>query len=79
MVISILLASAWLALVSGGIVWATSAGVSWPVALVVAAGVNAAMAIVLALWIKREVGEPLFAATLRQLHATADDLSETAS
>jgi uncharacterized membrane protein YqjE len=78
-VISILLVSAWLALVAGGIVWATNAGVSWPAALVAAAALNMAIALVLALWIRREVGEPIFAATLRQLHSNTDDLQETVS
>jgi len=72
-VISILVVSAWLALVSGGIVWATTAGVSWPGALVVAALANLAVAGALAFWIRAQAGELMFAATLRQLRRTADE------
>ena len=66
-VISILLVTAWLALLAGAIVWATSAGVAWPGALAIAALVNVVLGIVLALWMRKQAGELLFAATLRQL------------
>src|SRR6476659_1080039 len=49
-VMSILFVSAWLALVAGAIVWATSAGVPWPGALAIAALVNVAAGVLLALW-----------------------------
>jgi hypothetical protein len=75
-VMSILVVSAWLALVSGGIVWATENGVSWAVALVIAAVVNVALAGALAFWIKGQSGDLMFAATLRQLRRTADDHAE---
>ena len=45
-VISILFVSAWLALVAGAIVWATSAGVPWPGALAIAAIVNVVAGVV---------------------------------
>ena len=66
-VISILWVSAWLALVAGAIVWATSTGVPWPGALAIAAIVNVVVGAALALWIRKQAGELLFAATLRQL------------
>jgi len=66
-VISILWVSAWLALVAGAIVWATSAGVPWPGALAIAALVNVVAGVALALWMRRQAHELLFAATLRQL------------
>jgi hypothetical protein len=75
-VISILVVSAWLALVSGGIVWATANGVSWPVALLIAAVVNLALAGALAFWIKGQAVDLMFSATLRQLRRTADDHAE---
>lgn len=75
-VISILVVSAWLALVSGGIVWATENGVTWPVALVIAAVVNLALAAALAFWIKGQTGDLMFSATLRQLRRTTDDHAE---
>lgn len=66
-VISILWVSAWLALVAGAIVWATSAGVPWPAALAIAAVVNVVAGAAIALWIRKQAGELLFAATLRQI------------
>ena len=65
--ISILWVSAWLALVAGGIVWATSAGVPWPGALAIAAILNVIAGAALALWMRKQGREVLFAATLRQL------------
>jgi uncharacterized membrane protein YqjE len=66
-IISILVVSAWMGLVAAAVVWAVGAGANWSVALVVAAIVNIAVAIGLALWAKRQVPDLLFAATLRQL------------
>ena len=66
-VISMLLVSAWLALVAGAIVWATSAGVPWPGALAIAALVNVVAGVAIALWMRRQAHELMFAATLRQL------------
>ena len=66
-VITILWVSAWLALIAGAIVWATSAGVPWPGALAIAALVNVVAGAVLAGWMRKQVGELLFAATLRQI------------
>ena len=66
-VISILWVSAWLALLAGAIVWSTSAGVPWPSALAIAAIVNVVAGGVLAAWMRKQVGELLFAATLRQV------------
>ena len=69
-VISILVVSAWLALMAGGIVWATGEGVSWIGALVLAAGLNLLLAAAIAFWIRSHTGELLFSATLRQLRLT---------
>ena len=66
-VISILWVSAWLALLAGAIVWATSAGVPWAGALAIGAIVNVVVGAALAVWMRRQVGELLFAATLRQI------------
>jgi hypothetical protein len=66
-VISVLAVSAWLALVAAGIVWAVGAGASWPLAIVIAAVLNLVAAGALAFYIKSQVPELLFAATLRQL------------
>ncbi len=69
-VISILIVSAWLALMAGGIVWATAEGISWSGALLLAAGLNLLVAAAIAYWIRRNTGELLFSATLRQLRLT---------
>ena len=78
-VISILVVSAWLALVAGGIVWATASGVSWPVALLLGAGVNLVVAGLLAWYIHSHVGELVFEATLRQLRRSAQEAKEVTS
>jgi len=72
-VVSILAVTAWLTFVASAIVWATDAGVSWPVALVVAGVINLVVAVVLVLWAKAQIGELAFSATLRQLRRTADE------
>jgi len=79
-VISVLIVAAWMGLVAAGIVWAVGAGASWGVAIVVAAVVNLVAAAALAFWIKAQVPELLFAATLRQLRGEppADDVSSHA-
>jgi uncharacterized membrane protein YqjE len=71
-VISILLVTAWLALVASAIVWATSEGVSWTSALIIAAVINIVAGAILAFWMKSQVGELLFSATLRQLRGDKD-------
>ena len=65
--ISVLAVSAWMGLVAAGIMWAVGAGASWGVAIAVAAVLNLVAAAALAMWIKAQVPELLFAATLRQL------------
>ena len=76
-IVSILVVTAWLAFVASGIVWATDAGVRWPVALAVAAVLNLVLAAAAVFWIKSQVGElMLFSATLRQLGKTADDVKD---
>jgi uncharacterized membrane protein YhhN len=76
---SILAVTAWLTFVAGAIVWATDAGVSWPVALMVAGATNLVLAAGLAVWVKGQAGELAFAATLRQLRRTADEARSEAS
>jgi hypothetical protein len=60
-------------------VWATDAGVSWPVALLIAGIVNLVVAGGLAFWIKGQVGELAFGATLRQLRRTAEEAKSEVS
>jgi uncharacterized membrane protein YqjE len=66
-VISVLVVAAWMGLVAAAVVWAVGAGASWAVAIVVAAVVNLVAAGALAWWVKAQVPELLFAATVRQL------------
>jgi uncharacterized membrane protein YqjE len=73
-IVSILVVTAWLTFVAGGIVWATDAGVSWPVALLVAGLVNLALAAGVVFWIRGQKSELLFSATLRQLKRTVDEV-----
>ena len=77
-VVSILFSTAWLALVAGGIVWATSAGMSWGAALLIAASLNIVAGALLAWWIRANAQEPLFAASLRQLRRDTEATMEEA-
>ncbi len=64
---AILLVTAWLAIVAGGIVWLLGSGASWVTALLAAAGVNVVGAVAIGAWMRGLFTEPPFAATLRQL------------
>ena len=64
---AILLVTAWLALVAGGIVWMLGTGASWVTALVVAAVINIVAAAIIGYSMRKLFAEPPFAATLRQL------------
>ena len=78
-VISILAVTAWITFVASAIVWATDAGVSWPVALLVAGVLNLVVAAGLAFWAKSQIGELAFAATLRQIRRTAEEAKSEVS
>jgi ABC-type transport system involved in multi-copper enzyme maturation permease subunit len=67
LMVAVLAVTAWLALVTGAIVWLLGAGMSWPMALGTAALVNVIAAIVLGVRLRRLYMELPFAATLRQL------------
>jgi uncharacterized membrane protein YqjE len=54
-------------LVAAGIVWMFDEGVSWPVAIAIAAVTNIAAAAVLGWWARHLVSEMPFTALLRQL------------
>ncbi len=69
--VSVLAATAWIALVAGGVVWITDAGISWGLALLIAAAANVVVAVGLAFWIRAQLPELVFSATLRQLRADA--------
>ena len=66
-IISILVVSAWMALVAAAVVWAVGAGANWGLAILIAALANIGIAVALAFWAKSQIPDLLFAATLRQL------------
>ena len=67
LLIAILLITAWMGLVAAGIVWLFDRGVSWPVAIAIAALTNLAGAAALAWWARHLISEMPFSALLRQL------------
>jgi hypothetical protein len=72
-IISVLAVSAWMGLVAAGVVWAVGAGASWGLAIAIASVLNLVAAGALAFYIKKQVPELLFAATLRQLRGESPD------
>ncbi|MGQ0545890.1 MAG: phage holin family protein [Betaproteobacteria bacterium] len=71
LIAAVLVVTAWMALVAGGIVYLLGQGASWITALAVAALINLAGAAALALWVRRLVVEVPFTALVRQLRAEA--------
>jgi uncharacterized membrane protein YqjE len=71
LVIAILIITAWMGLVAAGIVWMFDQGVSWPVAIAIAALINIVAAAALAWWARHLVSEMPFTALLRQLRGDA--------
>ena len=67
LIIAILVITAWMGLVAAGIVWMFDRGVSWPMAIGIAALLNIAAAAGLAWWARHLVAEMPFTALLRQL------------
>jgi uncharacterized membrane protein YqjE len=75
-IISVLAVSAWMGLVAAGVVWAVGAGASWGLAIAIASVLNLVAAGALAFYIKKQVPELLFAATLRQLRGESPDADD---
>ena len=65
--VAVLAVTAWLALVTGAIVWVLGSGASWSAALGAGAVLNMLAALALFLWMRNFFNELPFAATLRQL------------
>jgi len=65
--IAILLVTAWMGFVAAGIVWLFDQGVSWPLAIGLAALTNIAGAAALAWWARHLISEMPFTALLGQL------------
>jgi hypothetical protein len=71
LIASVLVVSAWLALVAGGIVLLLGQGTPWPLALGIAAALNLAGAGALAWWMRNLVSEMPFNALVRSLRGEA--------
>ena len=71
LVIAILVITAWMGFVAAGIVWMFEEGVSWPLAIAIAAIINIVVAAGLAWWARHLVSEMPFTALLRQLRGEA--------
>lgn len=67
LLIAILVITAWMGFVAAGIVWMFDRGVSWPLAIAIAAFINIAGAAALAWWARHLISEMPFTALLRQL------------
>ncbi len=67
LVIATLVITAWMGLVAAAIVWLFDKGVSWPLAIGIAALINIVAAAGLAWWARHLVSEMPFTALLRQL------------
>jgi len=67
LLIAILVITAWMGFVAAGIVWMFDQGISWPLAIAVAAAINLVAAAALAWWARHLVSEMPFTALLRQL------------
>jgi uncharacterized membrane protein YqjE len=77
LVASVLVVTAWLAIVVAIIVWLVSEEVPWPGVLLIAAFLNLMAAALVAWWARQQVGEKPFSATLRQLSADRHELTVT--
>ena len=73
LIAAVLVVTAWMALVAGGIVALLGQGASWITALFVAALINLAGAAALAMWVRSLVTEVPFTALVRQLRAQAPE------
>jgi uncharacterized membrane protein YqjE len=79
LMIAILVITAWMGFVAAGIVWMFDKGVSWPLAIAIAALINIAAAAGLGWWARHLVSEMPFTALLRQLRGQAPKDPDQAS
>jgi uncharacterized membrane protein YqjE len=79
LVVSVLGVTAWLALITAGVMWMVQREAPWPGVLLLAALLNLAGAAFIAFWLKRQVSEMPFAATLRQFSAHREEISTSGS
>ncbi|MGE5640722.1 MAG: phage holin family protein [Clostridia bacterium] len=76
LVVAVLVVTAWMGLFAALIVWATSEGLSWGLAIAIAALLNLVAAGAIAWWMKTLLKDLPFTALLRQLKG--EDPRETA-
>jgi uncharacterized membrane protein YqjE len=76
-VVAVLVVSAWLASITALVVWLVDNDVPWSGVLALAAVLNLIGAAFVAAWVKRQVHEPPFSATLRQLSADRHEVSSS--
>jgi uncharacterized membrane protein YqjE len=76
LMIAILAVTAWMGFVAAGIVWMFDKGVSWPLAIGIAALINIVGAAALAWWARHLVSEMPFTALLRQLRGKAPSVPD---
>jgi uncharacterized membrane protein YqjE len=75
LVVSVLAVTAWLAGITALVVWMVDNDVPWPGVLLLAAVLNLIGAAFIAFWVKRQVSELPFTATLRQFSADREEIS----
>src|SRR5688572_28551368 len=74
--VSVLLVTAWLAIVVALAVWLLGSGMSWPAVLLVAAGLNIVGAAIVGMMIRGRFDSAPFAATLRQFKSEPHEAEE---
>jgi ribose/xylose/arabinose/galactoside ABC-type transport system permease subunit len=67
--VSVLLVTAWLAIVVALAVWLLGSGMSWPAVLLVAAALNIVGAVIMGMLVRGRFDSAPFAATLRQFRS----------
>jgi uncharacterized membrane protein YqjE len=79
LVVSVLGVTAWLAVITAAVVWMVDHDVPWAGVLLLAAVLNLAGAAFIGFWVKRQVSELPFSATLRQFSADRQEISTSGS
>jgi hypothetical protein len=67
LIAAVLIVTAWLALITGALVWLVGSGLGWPAAIGLGAVANVLGAVAIAAWMRGLFSDLPFAATLRQL------------
>lgn len=75
LVAAILLVTAWLTLIAGGVLWMMDSGAAWPWAILAAIVLNVGGAALLIMVIRHKSRNLLFPATRRRLHSPSTSVS----